>query len=193
MYDLQAGLRRLGGDREILQILAQLILDDSPPMTAQLERAIRSAAWKETHLVAHGLRRPGREYRRHGRDAVGADRRADGGTAAARFRRHSPSAWPIAARGRGSLAEFAGRPPHQGSTAGRRNGDSAPGRCRRSSHLSQQARSRQLIGARDAGHRLFIRSELPVGCVVQIVPRCPAAVRQLGGEPLVPVVRGLRF
>ena len=56
IMDRNAALKRAGGDLELLRELAELFLADTPPLVAEMERAIATANWHAVHRGAHRLK-----------------------------------------------------------------------------------------------------------------------------------------
>jgi two-component system, sensor histidine kinase and response regulator len=56
VVDLDAALRRMGGDRELLAMLIRMFLEDAPGLVKNIETSAQAAQWSETHRVAHCLR-----------------------------------------------------------------------------------------------------------------------------------------
>jgi len=56
ILDLEAALKRLGGDRNILVELAKMFAEDSPGLLDGIEQGIQQARYNEAGRAAHSLR-----------------------------------------------------------------------------------------------------------------------------------------
>jgi len=56
VLDLDAALKRLGGDRNILIELTKMFAEDSPGLVAAVERGIQQASYRDAGRAAHSLR-----------------------------------------------------------------------------------------------------------------------------------------
>lgn len=56
VIELEAALRRMGGDRELLGMLVSMFLEDAPRLVQSIETSVSGAQWAEVHQAAHCLR-----------------------------------------------------------------------------------------------------------------------------------------
>jgi len=74
----QAALARMGGDEQILQILGQAFLEDSPPIMEQLHQAIEKQEATGIHFGAHKIKGLAANFDGHATTQVAAQLEARG-------------------------------------------------------------------------------------------------------------------
>lgn len=56
LLDLNATLQRLGDDRDLLDLLVRVFIEDAPGMFVEIESLAAASQWQPLHRAAHSLR-----------------------------------------------------------------------------------------------------------------------------------------